>query len=42
MKGLLLASCGMFGNVTRIIVPLTVEDEILAEGMQIIADSPNA
>lgn len=41
-KGLLLASCGMFGNAIRIMVPLTVEDEILAEGMQIIADSLNA
>ncbi|WP_131669569.1 4-aminobutyrate--2-oxoglutarate transaminase [Psychrobacter pygoscelis] len=38
-KGLLLASCGMFGNAIRIMVPITVEDEILEEGMQIIADS---
>lgn len=37
-RGLLLASCGMFGNAIRIMVPITVEDEILTEGLQIIAD----
>lgn len=36
-QGLLLASCGMFGNAIRIMVPITVEDEILEEGLQIIA-----
>lgn len=38
-QGLLLASCGMFGNAIRIMVPLTVEDEILEEGLQIIANN---
>ena len=38
-QGLLLASCGMFGNAIRIMVPITVEDEILEEGLQIIANN---
>ena len=35
-QGLLLASCGMYGNAIRVMVPLTVEDEILQEGLDII------
>ena len=35
-QGLLLASCGMYGNAIRIMVPLTVEDEVLQEGLNII------
>lgn len=35
-KGLLLASCGMYGNAIRVMVPLTVEDEVLQEGLEII------
>lgn len=35
-KGLLLASCGRYGNSVRIMVPLTVSDEILKEGLEII------
>ncbi|MBU5616250.1 4-aminobutyrate--2-oxoglutarate transaminase [Psychrobacter sp. TAE2020] len=34
--GLLLASCGMHGNAIRIMVPLTVEEEVLQEGLDII------
>ena len=34
--GLLLASCGMHGNAIRVMVPLTVEDEVLEEGLDII------
>ncbi|MFZ2554247.1 aminotransferase class III-fold pyridoxal phosphate-dependent enzyme, partial [Psychrobacter urativorans] len=34
--GLLLASCGMHGNAIRVMVPLTVEDEVLQEGLDII------
>jgi 4-aminobutyrate aminotransferase/(S)-3-amino-2-methylpropionate transaminase len=33
-KGLVLLSCGVFGNVIRILVPLTVEDDILEEGLK--------
>lgn len=32
-KGLLLASCGRFGTTIRIMVPLTVSDEVLGEGL---------
>ncbi len=35
-KGLLLASCGMYFNTIRVMVPLTVEDEVLQEGLDII------
>ncbi|MDD3444459.1 MAG: 4-aminobutyrate--2-oxoglutarate transaminase [Zavarzinia sp.] len=31
--GLILLSCGVFGNVIRILVPLTVSDEVLDDGM---------
>ncbi len=34
--GLLLASCGMHSNAIRIMVPLTVEEEVLQEGLDII------
>lgn len=37
-KGLLLLSCGRNGNSIRVMVPLTVEDAILNEGLAIIAD----
>ena len=32
-KGLILLSCGVYGNVIRILVPLTVEDAVLADGL---------
>ena len=31
--GLVLLSCGVFSNVIRILVPLTVEDAVLEEGL---------
>ncbi len=31
--GLVLLSCGVFGNVIRVLVPLTVEDDVLEEGL---------
>jgi len=37
-QGLLLASCGMYGNAIRVMVPLTVEDDVLQEGLDIIGD----
>lgn len=36
-RGLLLLTCGNNGNVLRIMVPLTISDAILDEGLQIIA-----
>ena len=32
-EGLVLLSCGVFANVIRILVPLTVEDQVLEEGL---------
>lgn len=32
-QGLILLSCGIFGNVIRVLVPLTVSDEVLADGL---------
>lgn len=38
-RGLVLLSCGSHGNVIRILVPLTVSDAVLDEGLAIIAES---
>ena len=38
-RGLILLSCGSYGNVIRILVPLTAPDALLAEGLQILEDS---
>jgi 4-aminobutyrate aminotransferase/(S)-3-amino-2-methylpropionate transaminase len=40
-RGLILLTCGTWGNVVRIMVPLTASDELLDEGMDILADSLN-
>lgn len=37
-KGLILLSCGQYGNVIRILVPLTATDPEVQQGMDIIAD----
>ena len=38
-KNLILLSCGVFGNTIRILVPLTVSDEVLTEGLAVIEES---
>ncbi|MDZ7920085.1 4-aminobutyrate--2-oxoglutarate transaminase [Rhodoferax sp.] len=38
-RGLILLSCGTYGNVIRILVPLTAPDALLEEGLTILADS---
>lgn len=38
-RGLILLSCGTYGNVVRVLVPLTAPDALLDEGLQILADS---
>jgi len=35
-KGLILLSCGVYGNVIRILVPLTARAELIAEGLDIL------
>jgi len=37
-KGLLLLTCGVYGNVIRFLFPLTVEDSVFAEAMAILDD----
>ncbi|KEF36299.1 4-aminobutyrate aminotransferase [Schinkia azotoformans MEV2011] len=41
-RGLLLLSAGIFGNVIRILVPLTITDDQLEEGLAIIEESMEA
>jgi 4-aminobutyrate aminotransferase/(S)-3-amino-2-methylpropionate transaminase len=41
-RGLVLLSCGTYGNVIRILVPLTASDALLEEGLAILADSFSA
>jgi 4-aminobutyrate aminotransferase/(S)-3-amino-2-methylpropionate transaminase len=38
-NGLILLSCGLYGNVVRIMVPLTASDAIVEEGLDIIERS---
>jgi len=41
-KGLILLSCGFYGNSIRILVPLTVSSAVLEEGLSIIEQSLEA
>lgn len=41
-RGLVLLSCGSYANIIRVLVPLTASDEILDEGMRILAQSFDA
>jgi 4-aminobutyrate aminotransferase / (S)-3-amino-2-methylpropionate transaminase / 5-aminovalerate transaminase len=38
-RGLMLLSAGLYGNVIRLLMPLTITDEQLEEGLQILEDS---
>jgi len=38
-RGLLLLSCGSYGNVLRLMVPLTIEDAVLDEGLDVLAQA---
>ncbi len=41
-RGLILLSAGTYGNVLRILVPLTIEDEVLAEGLAVMEQALTA
>lgn len=41
-RGLILLTCGTWGNVVRILVPLTASDALVDEGLGILADALNA
>ncbi|QIE47118.1 4-aminobutyrate--2-oxoglutarate transaminase [Pseudohalocynthiibacter aestuariivivens] len=38
-RGLILLSCGVYGNVIRFLAPITVQDEVFAEGLDILEAS---
>jgi 4-aminobutyrate aminotransferase/(S)-3-amino-2-methylpropionate transaminase len=38
-RGLILLSCGIYANAIRILVPLTVSDAVLDEGLSIVGES---
>ncbi|MEM7170192.1 MAG: 4-aminobutyrate--2-oxoglutarate transaminase [Pseudomonadota bacterium] len=38
-NGLVLLSCGVFGNTIRVLVPLTASDDVIDEGLDIIEQS---
>ena len=38
-SGLILLSCGLYGNTIRFLMPVTIEDEILEEGLDIVEAS---
>ena len=40
--GLILLSCGVYANTIRVLVPLTVEDAVLEEGLSILAKALRA
>lgn len=35
--GVIVLTCGMFGNIIRLLPPLTIGDELLAEGIDILS-----
>jgi 4-aminobutyrate aminotransferase/(S)-3-amino-2-methylpropionate transaminase len=37
-KGLILLNCGMYGNTLRFLMPVTIEDDILEEGLNIVEE----
>lgn len=41
-RNLVLLTCGIYGNVVRFLAPITIQDEIFAEGMDILEASIRA
>jgi len=41
-RGLLLLACGMYGNVIRLLAPLTIEQDVLDEGLALLEESLDA
>jgi 4-aminobutyrate aminotransferase / (S)-3-amino-2-methylpropionate transaminase / 5-aminovalerate transaminase len=35
--GVIVLTCGMFGNIIRLLPPLTISDELLTEGIEVLA-----
>jgi 4-aminobutyrate aminotransferase/(S)-3-amino-2-methylpropionate transaminase len=40
-RGLIILTCGTYGNVVRILVPLTASDTVIDEGLNMLADALN-
>jgi 4-aminobutyrate aminotransferase / (S)-3-amino-2-methylpropionate transaminase / 5-aminovalerate transaminase len=40
-RGLIILTCGTYGNVVRILVPLTASDTLIDEGLTMLADALN-
>jgi 4-aminobutyrate aminotransferase len=38
-RGLLLLTCGVYGNVIRYLFPLTIEDAVFDEGLAILDEA---
>jgi 4-aminobutyrate aminotransferase / (S)-3-amino-2-methylpropionate transaminase / 5-aminovalerate transaminase len=38
-RGLVLLACGMYGNVIRILVPLSIDDELLERGLALLEEA---
>jgi 4-aminobutyrate aminotransferase/(S)-3-amino-2-methylpropionate transaminase len=38
-RGLILLSCGLYGNVIRILVPLVASDEDLDRGLELLEEA---
>ena len=38
-RGLLLLTCGTYGNVIRFLYPLTIQNEVFEEGLSILKDA---
>jgi 4-aminobutyrate aminotransferase-like enzyme len=38
-RGLVLLSCGLYGNVIRILVPLSIDDELLERGLGLLEEA---
>jgi 4-aminobutyrate aminotransferase len=38
-RGLVLLSCGIYGNVIRILVPITIDDPLLERGLDLLEES---
>jgi 4-aminobutyrate aminotransferase / (S)-3-amino-2-methylpropionate transaminase / 5-aminovalerate transaminase len=41
-RGVVALSCGTYGNVLRLLPPLTIEDKLLADGLEVLAEAFDA
>ena len=41
-RGLILLSCGVYGNVIRFLAPLTIQDDVFSEALDILEESVEA